>query len=115
MSVKQEHSASSVALRTRWFVAVNAIGIALYLFAASFGWVERELADIPGASGGGAVVWFLFAVPVLLVFFLANLGAFCYSCIRRYRTGAWPISMLAWSVLIIWGLAIWLDFSRHGV
>jgi len=96
------------------FVAVNTIGAVLYLFAASVGWVEPELADIPGASGGGAVIWFLFAVPVFFLFFLANIGTLVWACIHRFRNGGWLISKWGWFVPLIWLLAALLDFYQHG-
>jgi hypothetical protein len=110
----EQISSLSVDFRTHLFVVVNTIGSVLYLFAASSGWVEPEVADIPGAAGGGALVWFLVAVPVFLVFFLGNIGVFVWSCVHRYRRGAWFLSRWGLLVPLIWLLAVVLDFSRHG-
>ncbi len=101
-------------LTIKWLV-VNVIGVVLYLLGASNGWVEPELAEIPGAAGGGAIIWFLFAVPTFLLFALINSGAILWSSIRRYRNGWWPMTKWVWFVPVIWFLAVWLDFSRHGV
>lgn len=101
-------------LTTKW-VVINVAGVVLYLLGASNGWVEPELAEMPGAAGGGALVWFFIAIPILLSFVLLNSGAILWSCIRRYRSGSWPMTMWVWVVPLVWLLAVWLDFSQHGV
>ena len=96
-------------------IAANIIAVGIYLIAASFGWVERAAADIPGAAGGGAVVWFVFAVPVFLLSFVGNIGGGVLTLIHRYRTGHWHFFWWAWvAVLGLWTLAVAYDFSRHG-
>lgn len=97
------------------FLIANCIGVALYLYGASFGWVEPELQDVPGAAGGGAVVWGMFAIPVFLAFLLGNLVSLCWVCLRRLRAGIWAVSAWGLLVLPLWICAIWLDFSRHGI
>lgn len=114
MKYEDHMSSLSPVSRTSIFVVVNIIGCALYLVAASFGWVEPEVAEIPGASGGGALVWFLFAVPIFLLFFLGNIGVFVWSCVQRYMRGAWFLSKWSMVVPFIWLLAVFVDFSRHG-
>ena len=114
MKHKQQISSFNAISRTRMFVLVNTIGSILYLVTASSSWVEPEVANIPGARGGGALVWFLFVVPIFLLFFLGNIGVFIWSCVQRYRRGAWFLSKWGLLVPLIWLLAIVLDFSRHG-
>ena len=59
--------------RSRW-LAVNALGILVFLARASRFWIEPELAEMPGASGGAAFGWIAMAAPIFAIFFLANLG-----------------------------------------
>jgi hypothetical protein len=100
---------------TKILLAANSFGIVVYLAAASVGWVEPELQNIPGAAGGGAVVWFFFSVPVLLLSFLSNLLCVFLTVIHRYRTGYWYFLWWAWpAVLGMWISAVAFDFSRHG-
>ncbi|MCS0585186.1 hypothetical protein NX784_26740 [Massilia pinisoli] len=100
---------------TAILIAVNFFAVVLYLAAASSGWVEPELESIPGASGGGAMVWFLLAVPIFLLSFLGNVVSLVFAVIRRFRTGCWNIAWWAWpAVLGLWVLAVAFDFSRHG-
>lgn len=114
MNNSQELVLPRVPSRTPRFFMINAVGICLYLFGASFGWVTPELADVPGAVGGGAIVWFLFAVPIFLIFLIGNGGVFLWSCWRRYKNGRWFMSIWGWLVPVFWALAVWLDFARHG-
>ena len=101
--------------RTAVLIAVNFFAVVLYLAAASVGWVEPELESVPGASGGGAIAWFFFAVPIFLLSFLGILISVVLTVIQRYRTGRWNISWWAWpAVLGLWVLAVAFDFSRHG-
>lgn len=100
---------------TAVLIAVNSFALVLYLAAASSGWVGPEVESIPGASGGGALMWVLLAVPIFLLSFLGNVVAVVLTLIRRYRTGRWNISWWAWlAVLGLWVLAVAFDFSRHG-
>lgn len=100
---------------TTTLLAANLFAIVVYLAVASLGWVEPELQEFPGATGGGAVVWFFFAVPVLLLSFLGNLLCILWAVIRRYRTGYWYFLWWAWpAVLSMWISAVAFDFSRHG-
>ncbi len=48
--------------------ALNVIGVIVYLQFATQGWIEPEVANIPGAAGGGALLWGISALPTLLAF-----------------------------------------------
>lgn len=97
-------------------LAANFFALVVYLGAASLEWVEPGLEDVSGASGGGAFVWFLFAVPVLLLSFIGNLLCVFWTLIHRYRTGHWYFSWWASpTVLGVWILAVAFDYSRHGM
>jgi hypothetical protein len=53
-------------------IGINVIGIFAYLGYASDCWIEPELANVAGASGGDAIVWGIRAFPILLLFFALN-------------------------------------------
>jgi len=89
------------------FMAANAVGIAFYLVLASRGWrIPQEHGIIPVT--GEPFVWAL-VLPVLGVFFLADIiwgGLLLHG--RESKRRLW------WLVtVVIWLLAIALDFSRH--
>jgi hypothetical protein len=89
------------------FMAVNAVGIALYLLLASRGWrIPQEHGMVPVA--GEPFVWAL-ALPVLGVFVLADVvwGALLLRGRESKRRLWWLVTAAAWL------LAIGMDFSRH--
>ena len=101
---------------TAILIAANFFAVVVYLTAASAGWVEREIENFPGAAGGGAIVWFIFAVPVFLLSLLGNFGCFLMALIHRRRTGQWRFFWWGWLAVVgLWLAAVAYDFSRHGV
>jgi hypothetical protein len=96
------------------WLAANLLVAGAFLVVASHTWIEPELAEVPGASGGAGVVWFLTAVPVFAIATLLNLGALVWCCIARLRRGAWPATWLSWLVVLVWVVALLFDNSRHG-
>jgi hypothetical protein len=96
-----------------WTV-VNLAGIALFLAAASVSWIEPELADVPGASGGDAFVWFATAVPVLGRFLIGNLAWLVFS-LSDWSSG--KFTPLAFGALIsaCWIAAYLFDNAHHGI
>lgn len=95
-------------------VAGNVAACVVFLLLASRTWIEPELTDIPGASGGAGVVWLLTAAPVFALAALLNGAALLWAVWRRLKQAQWPFSALAWAVPLIW-LATWLlDNSYHG-
>ena len=115
MTTKENSADERVVSSTIALISANVVAAAIYLIAASVGWVEPEVADVPGAAGGGAVVWFLFAVPVFLLSFLGNLSCLVLTTIHRYRKGQWRFFWWSWfAVLALWCMAVAFDFTRHG-
>jgi hypothetical protein len=101
------------ALRGLWAIA-NLAGVFAFLMLAYPTWIEPELKDYPGASGGAGVVWALTALPVFLGFFFANLiwaGLATYEASKgRGRT---PM-ILASATLVAWIAAFIFDGAHHG-
>jgi hypothetical protein len=115
MKITEELNDQAIETRTSVLVAVNIFAIVVYLLAASVGWVESEVADIPGASGGGALLWAMLAIPIFLMSLLVNLSAATWLLIYRWRYGQW---YFLWGTFVVvpvpWILAVAYDFSRHG-
>lgn len=107
--------AGSYKTRTKALAITNVVAVLCYLIAASLSWVEPELADVPGASGGAPFVWFLLAVPVFLLSVLSNFIGLSWALIYRWRRGQpyfyWPVWIF---IIILWVAAVALDYSRHG-
>lgn len=51
----------------------NVLGCIAFVWVASFYWIEPNLADVPGASGGAFFLWGEGAVPILLGFVVLDL------------------------------------------
>ncbi len=94
----------------KWWLwlALNAAGIALFFALAVKTWIEPELANVPGASGGAAFVWGISALPIFLLFIVANFIA-GFRALRR-RHGA----IFAALTLIAWFAAFYFDGIHHG-
>ncbi len=102
----------------RWWlwVAANLIGIALFLHLAAKTWIEPELANEPGASGGGeAIVWFFSAFPVFLFFMLAHFASGLVAHRQRAQSGRWRGELLVSCTLLFWLAAFFIDNDHHGI
>lgn len=103
-------------IANRWWlwVAVNVVGIICFFDLAVRSWIEPELANEPGASGGTAFYWAVTALPVFLLFTIANL-ALGLVAMRQLahgqRTGLVAVTVL----LIAWLVSYYFDNLHHGV
>lgn len=94
---------------TGWLILVNAMGATMYLVVASrLWWIEPEVADIPGASGGAAFIWFPVSVCFCVAFLAVNIGAFFVLFRKREK-----LSLYALSASVIWLLTVLIDFMHH--
>jgi apolipoprotein N-acyltransferase len=94
---------------------INMAGMILFLPIASSFWIEPELTDVPGASGGAAVGWAVFAAPVFLGFVLANilwLGLALWTDCPHRRAGPIIAVMLT---LASWMAVYLFDNMHHGI
>ena len=100
--------------------ALNVIGVIAYVLSSTQGWVEPEAANIPGAAGGGALLWGMTALPTLLAFIVIDVLWLIFEsvvCLTR-RKGRLGLVYLVIPVVVIplmWAIAIYIDFSHHGV
>jgi hypothetical protein len=99
---------------TGWGLA-NVVGMIVFLkWSASCCWIEPELKDVPGASGGEAFVWALGPLPILAVFVLSDLVWGMVAEVkappdRRLRVLAAPLLML-----VGWVAVFVFDGLHHG-
>lgn len=96
-------------------LVANVLGAGAFLAIASSAWIEPELAEVPGASAGGPIVWVLAALPIALIFVLSDLGVLIWAALRRHRLGRWPVSKLLWLCVPLWTLALIFDNLQHGI
>ena len=101
-------------LRTITFLLLNGCGIAAYLFLASWTWIEPSLADMPGASDGAAFVWAFGAARVPCICFLIDVVWMALELNSPERAPrGFGLALLL--VPVLWVVAIYVDFSRHGI
>ena len=93
------------------WVAGNAIGALGYLYLASWLWPEPELRGTEFAiSPGDPLVWFLGALPALLLCAAANLVVVVeWRLAGRRPGGGWRPSRLAWLIPLVWLVACGID------
>src|SRR5215213_2570768 len=93
--------------------AVNALGIFLYIVAASFSWriPQEESAVLFPATAGSALVWTSSAFPLLILAVIAN----TIWIIALVKTGNANRNMKRMLVLVAlaWTIAIIIDFWHH--
>lgn len=96
-------------------VVINLFGMAAFLkWSASCCWIEPELKDVPGASGGAAFVWAFGPLLILVAFVLVDLiwGAIVEIKAQpgqRLKSIGAPLLML-----VFWGSAFIFDGLHHG-
>lgn len=86
----------------------NLFGAIFYLRQASEAWLEPGLG--PEDIAGEPIVWAVRAVPVFLLFLIAN-TAWGVLMLARPQWRSERFYSLAW---LIWIIAIGIDFSHHG-
>jgi hypothetical protein len=97
------------------WIAANAVGMGIFLAMASSTWIEPELKDVPGASGGAPVVWALTALPVFAAFMLANLIWTGFGLAELVRLKRWMTCALALGTVVLWIGAFVFDAAHHGI
>ena len=105
----------SVALHrwTLWLLA-NLLGMGLFLHLAVPTWIEPELANEPGASGGEFIVWGTSALPVFLLFMLAHFTFGLIAYRERENTGRWRGVLSVGVTLLCWIAVFLFDNAHHG-
>lgn len=97
-----------------WIIA-NVAGATTFLMLASQSWIEPELANIPGASGGAAFGWFGTAVPLFAVFAIGHL-VIGYNAVKSLVTMRQWVWLPALScTVVIWMWTLWFDNLHHGI
>ena len=100
--------------RTLW-IALNVLGMAVYLKLASALWVRPGEEGTPGGPGD-AFYWLLVLVPVLAVFAVLNFIALT-AIVRRARALGRRVALALWlAVAVLWiGAAVMdhLHSVRH--
>ncbi len=97
------------------FLAINAVGIALFLLVASAFWSELEVGDIPGASLGNAFGWFVFAVPIAVIFLFCDLLWLVLAAIEADWPDRLRYVVISLAVLATWAAAYAFDNAHHGL
>ncbi|OIR01850.1 hypothetical protein GALL_161520 [mine drainage metagenome] len=101
---------------TGWLILLNVVGAIAYLVVGSrLWWIEPELADVPGASGGAAFIWFPVSMYFACAFGIANFAALLCHFLALYRRRGQKLSIYTLSIPVIWMLTIWIDYRHHGI
>ncbi len=101
----------------KWWtwLALNAGGLLLFFTLAKQTWIEPELSNEPGASGGEFIVWGMTALPILLLS-LAGHFVFGFSAYREWVDQKnWRGSVFVAATTLCWGGAFIVDNAHHGI
>ena len=71
--------------RMKWWIATNALGAVAFIYSASKTWLEPELRGENVARGGDAFVWFLSALPILLLFVITDIVWVSFAVVRSAK------------------------------
>ena len=77
-------------------------------------WIEPELANVPGASGGADIVWGVSALPVFLLFIAANL-VLGFVALRQLASGRRQGAIFVAITLSAWMASFYFDGIHHGI
>lgn len=101
----------------RWslWLGANLCGIAFFLALAVKTWIEPEVADVPGASGGESIVWGFSALPVFLVFMAAHFVAGFRADREVANRNSWRGTIFVLLTFCLWIAAFVVDNAHHGV
>jgi hypothetical protein len=86
----------------------NLFGVLVYLKRASISWAVPQEQGLQ-VTTGEPFIWAAAILPIIAVFFLVNLiwGGFIVINRKRWRSRLWFL------VVIIWFVAITIDFMHH--
>ena len=97
--------------RWKYWIASNIVGLALYLYFASWIWTPADEREVPCTGDG--VIWMLSAFPVLILYAIANF-VWIILILRSIRNGGeWHLSLSWVATVIVWVAAFSYGGSRH--
>ncbi len=96
------------------FAAFNAIGISIFLFVASYFWIEPDLANVPGASAGNAFGWIVYAAPIPLIFVVSDLIWMIVRIAKRPWSARLRYLGVFLGATVVWAAACIIDGNHHG-
>jgi hypothetical protein len=107
--------------RQRWWIVANALawlvtntlGAIAYLWLASKTWIEPQLRGEVVGRAGDALVWGTTALPVALIFLLANLGMVGLSIFTGLRAKNWSLLFVAFAIGLGWALVMAIDLRNR--
>lgn len=94
-------------------LAFNVAGIVLFLWIAVPMWAPPELADIPGAGAGTAIVWVVYALPVFLACALVDAVFLVYALAVTFLRKSRPLALWHLAIAPAWAVALYVDASHH--
>lgn len=101
-------------LRDGVWLGLNAVVAIIFLWWTSSTWVEPELKDVPGASGGAPVVFTLVVLWVLGPMSLVNLGWLTWTARRSLRERDWTPAGIFGLIVACWIVIVLFSASKLG-
>jgi hypothetical protein len=99
--------------KSRFRIAANLVGAAVFLSLASRTWIEPELRGEDVARGGDAVVWAVTALPVLAAFFVLDLVWLALTFAKLAKTQAWGSVSPLVAIGLLWLCAVLVDLAMR--
>lgn len=94
------------------WIVLNAIGIVMYLYAASNTWAPHGEEALLGGPGD-PIIWSLSAFPILLVASILNLAWMVLILLRSRQSRNWHALAVWVAVVMLWAGVFAYDHSRQ--
>lgn len=101
-------------LRDGVWLGLNGMVAIIFLWLTSSQWIEPELKDVPGASGGGPFVFTLFVLWVVGPISLLNLGWLGWTARRSLRERDWTPVGIFGLMVVGWMAVMLFSASKLG-
>lgn len=101
-------------LRDGVWLGLNGGAAIIFLYLSSSTWIEPELKDVPGASGGAPVVFTLIVLWVLGPLSLLNLGWLAWTARGSFREREWTPVGIFGLMTVCWIAVVLFSASKLG-
>jgi hypothetical protein len=99
---------------TRSLILLNVVVAAAYLWIGrTTWWIEPELREIPGGSGGGPIIWFFATMYILGAVVAVDCSLAGWHVFRVLRKKSGMLGAPAIAIVPLWAVVLAVDLAHH--